>query len=319
MPNFLKRVAAVVAEEKIEILFLNSIYNYYKEYFYLVRDAKCKKIVSVHNLNSWFRPNMRLSIKQIMDIRHKNAIIKLSDAINVFDEKLKNYMSENFKYTKNIFTIPFQIYKEESYRRENPLGNKVVNFIIPGQIEKGRKDHCLVLNVFKDIFADHTNISITLLGSPIGDYGKSIINKCKEMIEKNNADIRFYDRYVSSEEFERVLSAADIIINPQMVEIYCDDAKTTEIYGITKSVGSTYDLIHFAKPGIFPHNIGVPEDLEDSILRYRDAPELKTLILKIIEDRALLGELSQKAKVNSGKYSLRIVRDKVVSQLNNFH
>jgi len=292
---------------------MNSIYDCYGDYFYLVLAVKCKKIISIHNLNSWFRSNIRLPLRKILDPWYKAAMIRSSDGINVFDEKLKNYVLANFNYRKNIFTIPFQIYNALPHREHLLSNDNVVKFIVSGLIQKERRDCGMVLDVFKELFKEHGNISLTLAGPPVGSYGMDIVKKCKEMMGRDNAPIKLYDRFITGKEFDDVMSSADILIDPQMMEVYCDNTK--EIYGMTKNPGNISDLIRFAKPGIFPQNISVPGELEDSILRYGDAHELKALILKIIEDREFLRKLSRKAMANSEKYSLRRVRDKTAVQI----
>ena len=62
--------------------------------------------------------------------------------------------------------------------------SEIVKFVIPGNIEEKRKDYIMILNIFEKIFLSYSNVSLSLLGRPLGEYGEMVIDKCNNLKEK---------------------------------------------------------------------------------------------------------------------------------------
>ena len=307
MFKYLKKVKDTIERENIALLFINGIYNNYFAYVYLMHYVKSFKVITIHNVNSWFK--MSFSRREAVRNIVKRKILDLSDAVNVLTEEIRYYIDERFNYKKHIFNIPFTLYEGCNAPFIN---DDMIKFVIVGQIEEKRKDYDSVLDVFKRLFFTYKNISLVLLGKPFGDYGKKIIKKCRDIIRETNGDIRYFNEFVPDSEFKEIILSAHVLIAPININTEFDGTK--EIYGITKATGSIFDVISFSKPGIFPVKLRTPQELEDSILKYSEETELEIIIRRILEDKAFLVQLLNTARKNSEKYSLNVKRNQIIKE-----
>lgn len=305
---FMNKVKQVIDNEEIKLLFLNSIYSNYGKYASFVKTANTKTIVTIHNINNWLKSGEK-GFNAFLDKRSKKKIIKNSAAINVFGDKLKDYFLSEYNNNINVLTIPYSIYEHSKIPE---ITNDYIQFVIPGSIDPRRKDYHSVLEVFEKITPEVRNITLTLAGKPVWDYGLEIISKCKKLKEQG-VPLNWHDDFVKQSEFEKIMHDSDVIIAPVNREMpFSED---NEIYGLTKATGATFDMARYAKPGIIPEFFNVPSELNGSLMKYSTQDELADLIKNIAADSDYLTRLKLKALSNSHNYSVDVIREKIEPEI----
>lgn len=298
--SFLKRVEKF-SNKEIDLLFVNTLQR--KRYYplYLLFNPKCKSILVTGRATDWFGSKYRLlpfrSIKSFLthNIKHfvYKKILPRYDAIVVHTQRLKDYVLQR-NYKKDIFVLPFTIYEGSATRSRR---RKKIRLIVLGSIANHRRDYDGLLRAFEILCSStRKEISLTLLGRPIGKYGERIISRCK-LLRERGFDLQFYNEYISEELFKKKVMSADIIINPIKLENYSFGGFTSGLV----------EAIRHAKPEIYPLDYAVPDELASSSLFYSEINELPQLIKENFlnnNHNNQLYELSEKARINSEKFSL---------------
>ncbi len=307
---FLNKSKQVIENEDINLLFLNTIYSDFGNYSSFIKSSKTKTVVTLHNLNNWINPAAS-GLKGWLEKRAKRNIIKNCSAVNVLGDAMKNYFMSESKIRKPVLILPYAIYEHSKLPE---ITDEVVDFAIPGSIDLRRRDYHTVLDAFEKAAADVKNITITLAGKPVWDYGLEILTRCKKLNE-NGLKIKWYDDFIPQPEFEKIMHGSDVIISPVNKEM--PYGTEHEIYGLSKATGATFDMARYAKPGIMPDIFNVPEELKGSVLKYSDVDELTEIIKKISDDINYLTGLKQIALKNSHHFSVDIVRDRLEPMIEN--
>jgi len=242
---------------KLDLLFVNSIQDTMRDVIHWLRFKKpCKSLLTIHNVNSVLKfPNLDIkkpirSLDTLLTyLAFKFIVLPKFDAIIVLDKKLKDYIIKNKLYSKPIFVIPFK-YHEKMYV------NLFDTIVVPGRVEEHRRDYDAFLDYIKK------EDSVVLLGEPIGEYGKKVIERCKQM-NKQGYHIEFFEGRVPDSLYCSNLVNACTIVFPKVKESH-GYGTTKEIYGQTKMVGAYFDAIKYGKKYIEgPPWIEIPIKYED--------------------------------------------------------
>ena len=184
------------------------------------------------------------------------------------------------------FKRPFQDFdlKQESNH---------VNFVITGNIQEKRRDYFQVINIFDNANFKNLDWNLTLLGRPIGEYGRGVINLANKINNQlNRKAIKYFEEYIPKELFDNELKIASHLIAPL----------NTDLYKKGKTSGAIYDAISLNKHLINPKNyfketgaIGL-----STSITYDTALELEEIILSIVEKNYDYNKLESEAiKVRS--------------------
>jgi len=302
--EYVNKIVDDIKANGIELLFLNTIeLNGY--YMKLVSRTACAKVLTIININNWFNRGWRLNLGSLVKRWQARSILDRVDAISVMERNLENHIREHNYFTKLIFNLPFSIYEEADTKCE-----KKRSFVVPGNIEEKRRDYNIVIDAFQEVIGKDREVELYLLGVPVGDYGKSIIDRCEQLVAQG-ARIRTYRSFVDEGLFAREVLSSIAIISPIRVETVFDGI--SETYGKTKATGCVFDAIKYAKVGIFPEDLTVPAEIESSIIKYKGKNDLVNIMNKLLKDEKFLKEQAQNAINNSLKYSVNNIRPKVFS------
>jgi hypothetical protein len=177
------------------------------------------------------------------------------------------------KLNRAVLDFPFKIMNQEY----SPIvKNEIVHFVIPGAIDKVRRNYSMVLKIFTSDEFINKEWKLILLGRPIGKYGNKIIDKCIAINKYFNEDkIIFFDHYISKERFDEYMSLSDYIIAPIISHKYK--------YG--KDSGALYDVFLYNKIGIiddgYYYNSRLPE--REILVSYKNQKELHSILLSMID------------------------------------
>lgn len=303
--SFLKRIVKY-CNNKIDLLFINTFLTlpHHQIYYYFFR-LKCKTVHVVGRIERFFdkgHPIKYSSIKQftlsvLANVSQyiANKTFSQFDGIWVDNKDAYNYaVSAGYKKKIAYFSVHHSKVKVQSHEY-----NGKMKFITIGTLDHYRRDYNGLLNVFEKLFdSGNTNITLTLLGAPVDRKGFETIDRCRKLKEKG-LDIIFYTEYVSEEVVNKKISSADIIINPNYVNMYG-----------AGTFGAIIKAMQFAKPGIYPVNSLHYEELISSSLFYNKVEELQSIIENLLSNPENLNKLSRNALVNSEKFSFEKVANK---------
>lgn len=312
--SFLKRVEKI-CNQKIDLLFVNTIQvtNFYLPRFFGF-NPRCKKIITVHTANAWLNQKPAFNLKKPILTLDTNLssfivskfILPKYDAINVLYAPIKDYILKETDYNKKIFILPFNFF-DNKIKVDKKKGKKI-QFVIPGQIEEHRRDYEVVIDAFEKLFNNYNEeISLYLLGYPVGDYGKHILKRCGTMKEKGY-NIFTFDRFVSEEKYNEIISNSDFIISPVKIETG-SWGLIEEKYGFTKASAIVFEAIQYAKPLVIPADFNMIKELKSSTLKYSDSKDLENVLTKVISNKQNIDNLKQKAYANSQMFSLEVLQD----------
>ena len=300
--SFLKRVEQT-ANRELDLLFVNTLQGGAPHWLlYWMFAPKCKTILVTGRITEWFGGKYRFTPQRdIKGLLNHNArhfftkkILPRFDGIVVHTKTMEDYALAHH-YEKDIFVLPFSIFDGHAPIEKN---TREIKFIVTGMIVSHRRDYDGLLDTFvKPWSSGGKGVVLTLLGSPIGEYGERIISRCR-LLRERGFDIRFYTKYIPEGVFMSEMESADVLLNPIKPANY--------IHGMFMS--GLVEAIRHAKPGIYPVGYSVPEELLSSSLFYSEIKELPHLIEdKFLNNREFLKELSRNALSNSEKYSLEKV------------
>jgi len=309
--SFVKRVDTI-CNKKIDILFINTIHETLLDLIcYLGFNPKSKTILLIHHVNAWLKPRLIFNIKHPIRTADTNLasmlirrfIFPKFDAINVIYHPLKEYIRANTNYEKEIFTLPTSIFENtKTMKRQEDEGK--LKIVIPGLIQKHRKDYGTVFPAFETLFKHHKEkIKLCVPGLPVGKFGRQIYKKFKDM-EQKGFDVEIFDHFVPDDTFDDILTQSDIILAPIRIKTRAD-GDIEEIYGKTVGSGVVFNAIQYAKPIIVPAEFNMLPELEISTLKYSDSIELEHIIKKLMSNPEKLQELKRDALTNSQKFSLK--------------
>lgn len=307
--SFLKRVERI-CNEKIDLLFVNTIQETCKDLPHYFRfNPSCKMILTIHNVNAFLNKKITINIKKpfrtldtiLSSIIIQRIVLPKFNGIVVYPP-IKDYIIVNKMYSKEIFTMPFTFY-DETKSREIDRQDKKIKFVVIGTIEKQRRDYDLVLDTFENLFNKFPNdISLCLLGGPIGSYGQQIIRRCKKIKEKGY-DIQFFEEFVPEETFSKILMESTVVFSPTKLETR-GLGVIKEIYGVSKASGALCEAIQYGKPSVVPSELNIMKELKSSTLKYDSQEKLEDIIADLIVDRKKLEDMKKEACKNSKHFSL---------------
>lgn len=304
MDDYQKFVQCFIDAEKksdIEVLFLNTLMESHKRLrAWKDFQPKGKLILTAHAVNAWFGKSWRINFSRPLyqmpyfiwsSMRSRpyfrKHILPKVYAINVDYRPSIGYTEHLVGHDLPVYSIPAAFYKENN----GVVENDKVHFVIPGAIEKLRRDYDMLL----DVFAEFPEVQLTLLGIAKGRYGKYVVDKCRHI--KN---IVCTGEYASEENYMSTMNSCDMIVSP-LNKATCGHGAIEEWAGWSKSFNPPFNAIEYGKPLLIPSYYPVDEELKDSTVFYEfyNEGDIRDKIRFAIDT---IDVLKKKAKTNAEKY-----------------
>lgn len=295
-PVFYKRITSEVNKNRIDLLLINTIEENFTELAAELKTTKSKNILTLHNVNFWFRHSNWFLSDSYKANKHKIVLKKEMDAYCVLSDNVKNYFTATYKPNKPVFVFPYSIYEPHQTSPANEI-----SFAVPGSIDVARRDYNLILDCFEALHKENYQFNLYLLGSPAYDYGKAIIERAKEL-KQSGIHIEYFEKLVEQNVFDALITKSTFILSPLQPAI------RDEHYGKSKETGCFFDMIRYSKPGIVPEYVPAPPQMHTSVLCYSDKDSLSGLLRKIMTDEKFRNDYSVRAKKNSELFSVENVR-----------
>ena len=247
-------------------------------------------VAGIHNLNRIF--SSESSDPTFWNIINKTTSFAVISNL-LFDEIKKQNLT-----SKKVYVFPSIFY--EDHKNSNYGENKKIVFVVPGIVDKARKNYDLVIETFANLEEYYNKISLIILGQATTPYGNEIINHCIRMNEKG-LSVKYYKEYVPMVDFKTTMQKSDYILGP--INLSYTDHGLNEFYNKTKLSGIVGDMIEYALPGIVPAELNMPSQLVSSTIFYESQEDLVEKIISLL-DKDIAQKLASNALENSRKYSL---------------
>lgn len=328
----IKDILELVANDRIEAIFICTLQYNFLNYYLLLKDLKIKKILTIHNINTWLNPSLLLNPKFIVRNCIRQLIFSKIDVVNVISYTLKDFLENDLNYKKKpILVIP----STANSGIKPPAGTSyLIKLVVPGTVDPSRRNYETIFNSLAKLRTYFSVFEIVLLGrlhkaSHNSSYKKvenkllntlKISNKTSQhnnhiqntishinRLSNEGLKITYFDTYVSEEAFIKHMEEADIILAPTQVKTVFDG--TVEIYGMTKCSGNVNDMIKFRKPMIVPKELKISSDLKAGCLHYTNEEELTLILESLANSRLKLKKLKEDAWQSTGKYSLNNITE----------
>lgn len=194
----------------------------------------------------------------------------MSEIHRYSDNPLKKIIQR--KTGKKVLDFPFKL-MDGDYNPDISYDFPV--FVIPGGIEKERRDYIKVLKYFSDPSIKKYKWKLILLGRPIGNYGKKVLeiaDNINLLMDKNR--VEYIKEYISKDEFNRFMNKSTHILVPVR----------KAMYKFGKDSGALYDVFKYNKIGVFDDYYFYNKDLIEKkvILTFTNEDDLKSLLFNII-------------------------------------
>jgi hypothetical protein len=329
-----QRLSFVVMETNSDVgTFINSMNNYgldrihystismyYKEFSQFVPNKGCKEFFHFHNIDLWFvnafklqvirlykvvrsyRENpvnlfthLKYSIKDIVWDFHRKKVIKKMINRRCFFILLSEAQKIHLRqFVKNVDIVIFPSLvferKDISEMQLYKDGLTKIRVCVPGAVTQTKKEYDKFLLVIeKNITFYKTNYIFDLLGR-IHTEEKTLYNRIL-FLEEAGLEIYYYNKFIDVIEFDRKLYISHIILS----NMYIEEGRSMQI----KETAAVYQMIHGAKPGIFPEYFMLDACFSDSVIKFQNYDTLHDVFLVLVHNPHILENLQLKAQVLS--------------------
>jgi hypothetical protein len=289
--RFITRMYASLRTLNPDMFIFGTISHNYLLHALLLRSSRVKRILlTVHEVNSFFRPRLRWGVRMTGNYIGKKIIIRrVNEYISILPTLLPA-IKDCLPPYKKIHSLSGAVF--EGNQVNVPLHQRI-RIVVPGSVEQSRRDYQQVINLFDAAAASGLPLEITLLGSS------------KEKII--HPHILTYGDVVPQVEFDVRMHQAHFIFAPIVSHTISPDG-VPETYGTTKASGTIFDIIRYAKPAFVPHHLTVSADIEGACIRYHTVQEIVTFIQNVLQNPSHYENLQRHALECSLHYTVEKIR-----------
>ena len=296
----------IIKKRQIDLFLISPVFDSYAALKRIVKKVACKKVLTTHNINTWFYGRF-WSPKSYLDRVNMRAIINNCDYIAIED-----FIYNHLKTTNDILLkkhtfiyIPFTVFHQSKIRKYSKE-NMVLKVVLTGAIDGDRRNYDEVLEVIHHFKKDTNKISFSFAGRAKGDYGITVQNKLREIKKSYPTLVSFFENDSTVDMFRKEMETSDIVLSTSIKTF--KGMGTMEYIGKTKPTAAIHDMMSYELPGLLPSHLKVPEKLIGSVFNYNSAQELINILENLIGNNIQLEDLKMKAKVNSLNFTAKEIR-----------
>ena len=306
--QFILRIYKHSRKTNFDILYLNTISDNHIVYAFMVLLLrKTRTVLTLHDINNHFSFKSGSGFRGWVRYMGKRSLLKIVNEFNVVASTMVEYLKRRLPRHKKVHNVPGSVYEEN----KRPLiAKEVVNslrIVIPGTIDNRRRDYNVAFDLLSEIDQKNLPVSMVLLGG-VSEYGKLILEKCRQYISKTSNLVFFQTDTVDQPIFDREMDDCHFIWIPSVVKTVLSDG-IEEIYGLSISSGTLFDVIKHAKPFIVPRELAIPAQLESSCFKYDSRNEILPFLESFLIHPEQYSRWADNAIYNSGMYTIQNVRE----------
>ena len=301
-----QEIINVLQSSNIDLLLISPVFDSYKSLNNIVKKIKCKKVITTHNVNTWFYGRF-WSPNSYLDRVNMRSIIKNCDYVAVEDFIYNHLKSTNDKiYQKyNCLYIPFTIFHECKERKHVKIGNQL-KVVLTGAIDGDRRRYEEVLELIQFLAHRNSEIIFSFAGRALGNYGKSIQKKLEEIRVAYPNLVSYFDDNSTAEMFKQEMETSDLVLSTSTKTF--KGMGTLEYIGKTKPTAAIHDMMSYELPGLLPAHLKVPHNLRGSVFNYQTVDDLKKILVNLLDNPSILMQWKAKAKENSLNFTAKEIR-----------
>lgn len=193
----------------------------------------------------------------------------------------------------------------EFHRPNAAVDHGKLQITVPGRVNSSLRNYDLLFDVLDEIDGARDQLTVCLLGQPLGNSGERIIRRC-ERYDERGYDIQYYPSggWVPEEEFAHQLAKTDLIFAPINIRGETGNRGQDRVRGRTITTGTIGDAIHIGRPLVMPQEFPVAPEFEDLITTYEGSADATALIESWAASEATRRELQQGAERAVQQFSL---------------
>jgi hypothetical protein len=305
-PGFFYTLYKKLKKDKPDILYINTISNNHLLYALVLWLLPLKRVVmTVHDINCLFESRFGWGFRKAIIHWGKKWLIGQVHEFNVVSDTMIPYLKTKTKQ-KPTHNIPGAVFE---FRQAVQTLEKKIRIVIPGSLDKRRRDYDQVFQLATMADQKKLNLQIILLGGYFDDYGEAVSAKADAFQSAFCSVTAYHTRIVDQDEFDRQMDAAHFVFIPSVIDTnICGDIPET--YGITKSSGNIFDVIKHAKPFIVPANLAISPALQTSCTKYYHPDEIITFLLNLLNSPTSYDHWQHQALLNSENFTIEKVRER---------
>ncbi len=309
--SFIRTIYSETKKQKIELLYLNTIsdnFIFYAIMIFLLR--KVRIIVTIHAINNFFDHRFSLSPRKMIRTVGKKLLIIVTREFNVLSTPSVKYLESKLPKGKKVHCVPNGVFEEHIFRQTQPLPTECINIVVPGTIEKRRRNYDQVFELMKKLMESKITFTITFLGKLYKDYGQGILALSKTWNAKYNNLYYYESEEVNQLEFDRVMASATILFLPLEIETIFDD-DIAEICGTSTTSGNITEVIRHAKPFIIPKLLALDPLLEKACFRYDSIDDIVAFISTLHSNPGFYQSLLDSSLHASRNFTIPVTRNRI--------
>ncbi|MFT5777412.1 MAG: hypothetical protein ACI837_000344 [Crocinitomicaceae bacterium] len=304
--NDQQKIISIIENESIDLVLISPLFDSYHAMHKIVKRLKCIKVLTTHNINTWFNGRF-WSPNSFKDRINMRGIIKHSDYICVEDFIYNHLKNTNHKYYQDnqFLYIPFTIFNESKppkYARKDDR----LKVVLTGQLDGDRRRYEEVLEVIELFKEQSSEVHFSFAGRAKGAYGESIKEKLIAYQENHPELVAFFNDDSTADMFRREMETSDIVLSTSTKTF--KGMGTREYIGKTKPTAAIHDMMSYELPGLLPEHLITPANLIGSVFNYNSVQELTKIINSLLDDPSLLEKWKVQAKINSLKFTAKEIR-----------
>ena len=305
---FMCRMYIEIKKKNIELLYLNTLSDNFLLYYILVRMVKVRTILTLHDINGFFCSRPGSSIRGQLNYAGKKLLIKAIPEFNVISLTMVSYLQNKLPASKKVHCIPGSVYEPPQLQNGSlPALTHIIQIVVPGTIDNRRRHYETVFDLLEASGRLSLPVSVVLLGGHYGEYGKRILDRCRQYV-RHNSNLKFYETdVVDQPEYNRVMQDAHFVLMPCVTRAVLF-GYAEERYGVTKSSGNIYDVVRYGKPFIAPGSLAFDACLEESCIRYHHVTDIIRYLQTLLLQPELYDTIRQNAIKASMHYTVPAIR-----------
>jgi hypothetical protein len=284
--------------EHIDWFLISPVFDSYAALNRIVKKLDCKKVLTTHNINTWFNGRF-WSPNSFKDRINMRSIIRHSDYIAVEDFIFNYLKSTNHYYFQKykFIYIPFTIFQPGRIKTYNK-NNLQLRIVLTGWIDESRRRYENVLKVigyFAELKNEHIHFSFA--GKGKGDYGKWVQSELDKMNLIQPGITSYFKDNATPDDFKKEMEIADIVLSTSNKTF--KGMGTLEYIGKTKPTAAIHDMMSYELPGLLPGHLEVPKNLRGSVFNYQSVDDIIQFLNELLKDSEKLADLKETASKNS--------------------
>lgn len=309
--QFIFQIFKTCKQHRLQLLFLNTVTAHFMLYGWMAAFLpSVKVIVTLHDANNFLRSRFVANIRQSVRHAGKKVLGHFCYAYSTVSETVKEHLEEVMHIKKPVFCIPGAVFERQNMPLASITPLAQLRIVVPGSVDYRRRNYEDVFELLHLVNTQALPVTIVLAGGFYKEYGKYMLEKCKDYASRYN-NLIFFDTLVLDQSmFDAELDAAHLVWIPSVIDTVIADG-IGETYGLTKSSGNIFDAIKHARPLLVPSALIVQPQLMSSVCKYDSIKAVTGFLERILQEPRLYTSLAQESFNNSMKYTAAEMRKRV--------